>query len=73
MMTTNLASHVVAMMTASLASCFGSWRAIPVVTYSQDMITRYTAVIYVASTYGELLPTPFIDAFNRSVPINFQT
>jgi hypothetical protein len=73
MMTTNLASHIVAMMTASLASCFGSWTAIPVVAYSQDMMTRYTAVIYIVSTYGERLPTRFTDAFNRSVPINFQT
>jgi hypothetical protein len=59
------------MMTANLASHFGSWTALPVVAYSQGMLKQYTAAIYIGSTYGEPLPTAFlIDVFGSSVPVS---
>jgi uncharacterized protein YdaL len=58
------------MMTANLASHFGSWTALPVVAYSQRMLKQYTAAIYIGSTYGEPLPTAFLlDVFGGSVPV----
>ena len=50
-----------ATMTANLASHFGSWEAKPAVEYERGEIERYTAAIYVGSTYGEPLPAPFLD------------
>jgi len=58
------------MMAANLASHFGSWTAMPVVSYTPGLLNNYTAVIYIGSTYGEPLPAPFLtDVFNSSVPV----
>jgi uncharacterized protein YdaL len=58
------------MMTANLASHFGSWTALPVVSYSPGMLNNYSGVIYIGSTYGEPLPAAFLsDVFNSSVPV----
>jgi uncharacterized protein YdaL len=58
------------MMTANLVSHFGSWTAMPVGAYSQGTINKYTAAIYIGSTYDEPLPTGFLlDVFGGSVPI----
>jgi uncharacterized protein YdaL len=59
-----------ATMTANLASQFGSWTAKPVSLYSAGDVDRYSATIYVGSTYDEPLPAAFLDdvvASNRPV------
>lgn len=59
-----------AMMTANLVSRFGSWTALPVVSYTSGMLSQYTAAIYVGSTYGEPLPAAFLDdVFGTTVPV----
>ena len=59
-----------AIMAANLASHFGSWTAMPVVSYSLGTLAQYNAVIYIGSTYGEPLPTAFLtDVFNSPVPV----
>jgi len=50
-----------AMMAANLASHFGSWTAMPVISYKSGLIGQYTATIYIGSTYDEPLPTAFLD------------
>ena len=50
-----------AIMTANLASHFGTWTAMPAVSYTAGSITQYSATIYIGSTYGEPLPTAFLD------------
>jgi uncharacterized protein YdaL len=45
----------------SLASHFGSWTAKPVASYASGDIARFTATIYVGSTYDEPIPTAFLD------------
>jgi uncharacterized protein YdaL len=45
----------------SLASHFGSWTAKPVASYASGEIARFTATIYVGSTYDEPIPTVFLD------------
>lgn len=50
-----------ATMTANLTSQFGSWTAKPVSAYAAGDVNRYTATIYVGSTYDEPLPTSFLD------------
>jgi uncharacterized protein YdaL len=50
-----------ATMTANLASQFGTWTAKPVSAYAAGDVNRYTATIYVGSTYDEPLPTSFLD------------
>ena len=47
-------------MSANLASHFGSWTAIPVVQYASGQMASYTAVIYIGSTYGEPIPSAFL-------------
>ena len=49
-----------ATMTANLASQFGSWTAKPVARYAAGEIERYTATIYIGSTYDEPLPAAFL-------------
>lgn len=50
-----------ATMTANLASHFGRWTAAPVATYAKGDMERFTAVVYVGSSYGEKLPSAFLD------------
>jgi uncharacterized protein YdaL len=50
-----------ATMTANLASQFGTWTAKPVSAYTAGDVNRYTATIYVGSTYDEPLPPSFLD------------
>jgi uncharacterized protein YdaL len=57
-------------MTANLASHFGTWMAMPVVSYTSGLLNQYTAVIYIGSTYGEPIPAAFLtDVVNTSVPV----
>jgi uncharacterized protein YdaL len=55
-----------ATMTANLAGHFGRWTAKPVREYVRGEIERYTAVLYIGSTFGELLPTAFLDDVLRT-------
>lgn len=48
-------------MTANLASRFGSWTALPVVSYTAGQVNQFSAVIYIGSTYDEPIPTAFLD------------
>src|SRR3954454_16226853 len=50
-----------AMMVANLASHFGSWTALPVASYTVGKLNAYTAVVYIGSTYGEPLPSAFLN------------
>lgn len=47
--------------TANLASHFGSWTAKAATTYTCGEIARYTAVVYMGSTFDEPLPTCLLD------------
>jgi len=53
--------EIYAIMAANLASHFGSWKAMPVISYQPGLIGQYTATIYIGSTYDEPLPTAFLD------------
>lgn len=56
--------------TANLSSQFGAWTAKPVSTYSAGDIDRYTATIYIGSTYDEPLPGTFLDdVVNSTRPV----
>jgi uncharacterized protein YdaL len=58
------------MMAANLASHFGTWMAMPVVSYTSGLLNQYTAVIYVGSSYGEAIPAAFVtDVVNTGVPV----
>ena len=48
-------------MSANLASHFGSWTAMPVASYTTGKLKQYTATIYIGSTYGEPIPNAFLD------------
>lgn len=57
-------------MVANLASHFGTWTAQPVVAYQAGQMNQYTAVIYIGSTYGEPIPTAFLnDIAGTAVPV----
>jgi uncharacterized protein YdaL len=57
-------------MTANLASHFGSWTAMPVVSYQTGQLKQYTAAIYIGSTYGEPIPNAFLnDVFATTIPV----
>jgi uncharacterized protein YdaL len=59
-----------AIMTANLASHFGSWTAKPVVSYTSGTLKQYTATIYIGSTYGEPVPNAFLDdVFATTTPV----
>src|SRR5215831_14677631 len=59
-----------AIMTANLASHFGSWTAMPVVSYTAGLLNGYAGVIYIGSTYGEPIPTAFLnDVTSTTIPV----
>ena len=59
-----------AIMSANLASHFGSWTAMPVASYQTGQLKQYTAAIYIGSTYGEPLPTAFLDdVYGATTPV----
>ena len=59
-----------AIMSANLASHFGSWTAMPVVSYTSGTLKQYTATIYIGSTYGEPIPNSFLDdVYGTQTPI----
>ena len=55
-----------ATLTANLAGHFGRWTAKPAVEYERGEVERYTALIYIGSTYGEQLPTELLDDVVRT-------
>jgi uncharacterized protein YdaL len=59
-----------AIMSANLASHFGSWTAMPVASYKTGQLKQYTAAIYIGSTYDEPLPTAFLDdVYGTTTPV----
>jgi uncharacterized protein YdaL len=57
-------------MTANLASHFGSWTAMPVASYTSGALKQYSAAIYIGSTYDEPLPTAFLDdVYGTTMPV----
>jgi uncharacterized protein YdaL len=50
-----------AIMSANLASHFGTWTAKPVKSYTSGLLKQYSATIYIGSTYDEPLPAAFLD------------
>ena len=49
-----------ATMAGNLASHFGPWVAMPVVSYTAGTLQQYSACIYIGSSYGEPLPAAFL-------------
>jgi len=45
---------------ANLVSHFGSWTALPAASYTAGTMSRYSAVVYVGSTYDEPLPAALL-------------
>src|SRR5437879_3302965 len=45
--------EIYATMAGNLASHFGAWVALPVVSYTAGTLQQYSACIYIGSTYGE--------------------
>ena len=59
-----------AIMSANLASHFGSWTALPVASYQTGQLKQYSAAIYVGSTYGEPIPNAFLDdVYGTTTPV----
>src|SRR5262245_44321599 len=59
-----------AILTANLASHFGTWTAQPITRYTAHQLDSFTATVYIGSTYDEPIPTAFLDdvlATNRPV------
>jgi uncharacterized protein YdaL len=52
--------EIYATMAGNLASHFGAWVAMPVVSYTAGTLQQYSACIYIGSTYGEPLPAAFL-------------
>src|SRR6267142_6646157 len=52
--------EIYATMAGNLASHFGAWVAMPVVSYVAGTLQQYSACIYIGSTYGEPLPAAFL-------------
>ncbi|MEV6926814.1 polysaccharide deacetylase family protein [Dactylosporangium sp. NPDC051485] len=50
-----------AMMATNLVSHFGAWTAHPVDSYTAGELSKYSAVVYVGSTYDEPIPAAFLD------------
>nr|BFE62143.1 polysaccharide deacetylase family protein [Dactylosporangium thailandense] len=58
------------MMATNLVSHFGAWTAHPVGTYTKGELEKYSAVVYVGSTYDEPIPTAFLDdVLSTSKPV----
>jgi uncharacterized protein YdaL len=56
--------------TANLVSHFGAWSAKPVVNYVAGDLAKYSAAIYIGSTYDEPLPAAFLtDALATTKPL----
>jgi uncharacterized protein YdaL len=55
-----------ATLTANLTGHFGRWAAEPAAEYERGEVERYTALIYIGSTYGERLPTDLLDDVLRT-------
>jgi uncharacterized protein YdaL len=53
--------QVYAQQAANLASHFGRWTAKPVASYVAGDIAKYSATIYIGSTYNEPVPGAFLD------------
>ncbi|GAA2627162.1 polysaccharide deacetylase family protein [Dactylosporangium fulvum] len=49
------------MMATNLVSHFGAWTAHPVGGYTAGELAKYSAVVYVGSTYDEPIPAAFLD------------
>lgn len=59
-----------AIQTANLVSHFGSWTARPVARYTSGEASRYSAVVYIGSTYDEPLPAAFLkDVLKAKTPV----
>ena len=55
---------------ANLVSRFGTWKALPVKSYTAGLVNSYTNLIYIGSTYDEPLPSAFLaDARSTTKPI----
>src|SRR5712671_4992070 len=52
--------EIYASMAGNLASHFGAWVAMPVVSYTAGTLQQYSACIYIGPTYGEPLPAAFL-------------
>jgi uncharacterized protein YdaL len=62
--------EVYAQQTANLVSHFGSWTAHPVGRYTAGELNKYTAVVYVGSTYDEAIPVAFLDdVLGTKIPV----
>lgn len=62
--------EVYAAQTANLVSHFGAWTLHPVSGYQAGELSRYSAVVYVGSTYDEPLPVAFLDdVLGTSLPV----
>jgi uncharacterized protein YdaL len=55
-----------ATMTANLVGHFGRWTAKPASEYDRGDVERFTALIYIGSTYEERLPKAFLDDVLRT-------
>jgi uncharacterized protein YdaL len=64
------AGELFGMAAGNLVSHFGPWKAEPVAAYQPGQIAKYTATIYIGSTYDEPLPTSFLDdVYNATRPV----
>jgi uncharacterized protein YdaL len=62
--------EIYGLMAANLASHFGSWVAMPVVSYTAGTLAQYSACIYIGSTFGEPLPAAFLtDVYTSTTPV----
>lgn len=55
-----------ATLSANLTGHFGRWTAKPAAEYERGEVERYSALIYIGSTYGERLPTDLLDDVLRT-------
>jgi uncharacterized protein YdaL len=55
-----------ATLTANLAGHFGRWKAKPASEYERGDVNRYTALLYIGSTFGERLPNALLDDVLRT-------
>jgi uncharacterized protein YdaL len=55
-----------ATLTANLTGHFGRWSAKPAAEYDRGELERYTATVYIGSTFGEQLPEALLDDVLRT-------